>query len=89
MHRAVHGGLAATARGPALPLSATMTTSERRRDGASSTDLLLEVRTEWSTDLAVIYITTPNANNPNDTTNITDEVVLNEISWLEGDDRNH
>ncbi|MGB1234068.1 MAG: hypothetical protein ACPHF0_07865, partial [Poseidonia sp.] len=42
-------------------------------DGASSTDLLLEVRTEWSTDLAVIYITTPNANNPNDTTNITDE----------------
>ena len=57
-------------------------------DGASSTDLLLEVRTEWSTDLAVIYITTPNANNPNDTTNITDEAVLNEISWLEGDDRN-
>ena len=53
-------------------------------DGASSTDLLLEVRTEWSTDLAVIYITTPNARNPNDTTNITDEVVLNEISWLEG-----
>ena len=57
-------------------------------DGASSTELLLEVRTEWSTDLAVIYITTPNANNPNDTTNISDEVVLNEISWLEGDDRN-
>ncbi len=57
-------------------------------DGAESTDLLLEVRTEWSTDIAIIYITTPNANNPNDTTNITDEVVLNEISWLEGDDRN-
>ena len=57
-------------------------------DGASSTELLLEVRTEWSTDLAVIYITTPNANNPNDTTNITDEAILNEISWLEGDDRN-
>jgi predicted RND superfamily exporter protein len=57
-------------------------------DGAPSTDLLLEVRTEWSTDLAVIYITTPNANNPNDTTNITDEAILNEISWLEGDDRN-
>ena len=57
-------------------------------DGAESTDLLLEVRTEWSTDIAIIYITTPNANNPNDTTNITDEIVLNEISWLEGDDRN-
>ena len=57
-------------------------------DGASSTELLLEVRTEWSTDLAVIYIRTPNAYNPGDTTNITDEIVLNEISWIEGDDRN-
>ena len=57
-------------------------------DGASSTELLLEVRTEWSTDLAIIYIQTPNALNPNDTTNITDELVLNEISWIEGDDRN-
>ena len=57
-------------------------------DGASSTELLLEVRTEWSTDLAVIYIRTPNAYNPNDTTNITDEAILNEISWIEGDDRN-
>ena len=57
-------------------------------DGASSTELLLEVRTEWSTDLAIIYIQTPNAFNPNDNTNITDEVILNEISWIEGDDRN-
>ena len=57
-------------------------------DGASSTELLLEVRTEWSTDLAVIYIQTANALNPNDNTNITDEAILNEISWIEGDDRN-
>jgi predicted RND superfamily exporter protein len=57
-------------------------------DGASSTELLLEVRKEWSTDLAVIYIQTPNAFNPTDTTNITDESFLNEISWVEGDDRN-
>ncbi|MBL6733619.1 MAG: hypothetical protein ISP84_03635 [Candidatus Poseidonia sp.] len=57
-------------------------------DGASSTELLLEVREEWSTDLVVIYIRTPNAFNPNDSTNITDEVILNEISWIEGDDRN-
>lgn len=57
-------------------------------DGASSTELLLEVRTEWSTDLAVIYIQTANAFNPNDNTNITDEAILNEISWIEGDDRN-
>jgi predicted RND superfamily exporter protein len=57
-------------------------------DGASSTELLLEVRTEWSTDLAVIYIQTANAFNPNDNTNITNEAILNEISWIEGDDRN-
>ena len=30
-------------------------------DGAESTDLLLEVREEWSTDTAVIYIQTDNA----------------------------
>ena len=30
-------------------------------DGAESTDLLLEVREEWSTDIAVIYIQTDNA----------------------------
>ena len=57
-------------------------------DGADSTTLLLEVRTEWSTDIAVIYIRTQNAFNPNDDTNITDELILNEISWIEGDDRN-
>ncbi|RJU89240.1 MAG: hypothetical protein DWC07_06415 [Candidatus Poseidoniales archaeon] len=57
-------------------------------DGASSTDLLLEVRTEWSTDLAVIYIQTPNAFSTTDTTNITDETYLREISWFEGDDTN-
>ena len=57
-------------------------------DGAPSTTLLLEVREEWSTDLAVIYIRTPNAFNPNDNTNITNEAILNEISWIEGDDRN-
>ena len=57
-------------------------------DGAPSTELLLEVRTEWSTDLAVIYIQTPNAFNVADTTNITNEDFLNEISWVEGDDRN-
>ena len=57
-------------------------------DGASSTDLLLEVRTEWSTDLAVIYIQTPNAFTTTDTTNITSEAYLREISWFEGDDTN-
>ena len=57
-------------------------------DGAPSTELLLEVREEWSTDIAVIYIQTPNADNPSFTTNITNEQFLKEISWVEGDDDN-
>ena len=57
-------------------------------DGAPSTELLLEVRTEWSTDLAVIYIQTPNAFNTADSTNITEETFLKEISWIEGDSTN-
>ena len=57
-------------------------------DGAPSTELLLEVRTEWSTDLAVIYIQTPNAFNTADSTNITEENFLKEISWIEGDSTN-
>ena len=57
-------------------------------DGAPSTELLLEVRTEWSTDLAVIYIQTPNAFNTGDSTNITQENFLKEISWIEGDSTN-
>lgn len=57
-------------------------------DGAPSTELLLEVREEWSTDIAVIYIQTPNAMDPSFTTNITDEQFLKEMSWVEGDDDN-
>ena len=57
-------------------------------DGAASTELLLEVREEWSTDIAVIYIQTPNAMSTSFTTNITDEQFLKEMSWVEGDDDN-
>ena len=68
-------------------------------DGAPSTELLLEVREEWSTDITVIYIQTDNAvpkNNPETgqpewvkgETNITEKSILEEISWVEGDDRN-
>ncbi|MBT60833.1 MAG: hypothetical protein CMA63_04685 [Euryarchaeota archaeon] len=57
-------------------------------DGAPSTELLKEVRTEWSTDIAIIYVQTGNAYNTFDTTNITDESFLKEISWVEGDDDN-
>ncbi len=67
-------------------------------DGAPSTDLLLEVREEWSTDITVIYIKSNNADPPldeNDSpewikgeTNITDKEMLEIISWVEGDDKN-
>ena len=33
-------------------------------EGAESTDLLLEVREEWSTDVGFIYIKSPNAEDP-------------------------
>ena len=58
-------------------------------EGAESTDLLLEVREEWSTDVAFIYIKTPNAEDPDifgEEYNITSVSVLHEISWIEGDD---
>jgi len=58
-------------------------------EGAESTDLLLEVREEWSTDVAFIYIKTPNAEDPElfgKEYNITSQEILHEISWIEGDD---
>lgn len=58
-------------------------------DDAESTDLLLEVREEWSTDIAIVYIRTDNAalgQGLGD--NISDEAILREISWVEGDDEN-
>ena len=67
-------------------------------DGAPSTELLLEVREEWSTDITVIYIQSNNADPKLDENgqpmwvqgedNITDKAILEEISWVEGDDRN-
>ena len=58
-------------------------------EGAESTDLLLEVREEWSTDVAFIYIKTPNAEDPEifgSDYNVTSQSILHEISWIEGDD---
>ena len=45
-------------------------------------------RKEWSTDIAIIYIQTPNAFSTNSVENITSESYLREISWVEGDDHN-
>ena len=50
---------------------------------------LLEVREEWSTDVAFIYIKTPNAEDPDifgSDYNVTSQSILHEISWIEGDD---
>ena len=59
-------------------------------DGANSTDLLLEVREQWSTDIVLLYIHTNNAidgqNRGNE--NVTDVNILTQISWIEGDDMN-
>ena len=57
-------------------------------DGAPSTDLLLEVREEWSTDITVIYIRTENAFDLSSDANITDKEILDVISWVEGDANN-
>ena len=57
-------------------------------EGAPSTKLLLEVEKEWSTDIAIIYIQTPNAFSTKSVENITSESYLREISWVEGDDHN-
>jgi predicted RND superfamily exporter protein len=60
-------------------------------DGADSTELLLDVReAPWATDIFILYIQTNNAATGNEygTENITDEHILQQLSWLEGDDRN-
>ena len=47
------------------------------------------MREEWSTDVAFIYIKTPNAEDPDifgSDYNITSQSILHEISWIEGDD---
>jgi len=59
-------------------------------DGANSTSLLNEVRTQWSTDIVILYVQTDNAAVGADhgVENITDANILNQISWIEGDDNN-
>ena len=61
-------------------------------EGEETTDILLEVREEWSTDVMLIYVETNNAKYPydpdtgqGDDTNITDQHVLLEMSRIEGD----
>jgi predicted RND superfamily exporter protein len=58
-------------------------------EGADSTELLLEVREEWTTDVAIIYIQSSNARiGGGEGDNITEKQILEEISWVEGDEDN-
>ena len=59
-------------------------------DGANSTLLLNEVREQWATDIVILYIQTNNAaiGAKHGDENITDANILNQISWIEGDDNN-
>ncbi len=55
-------------------------------EGDPATEILKEVRLEWSTDVVIIYVETPNKYDVNRKVNITDRRVLLEMSMLEGDD---
>ena len=60
-------------------------------DGADSTELLQQVREQWSTDIFMLYIQTDNAiadPSMRGTENITHVEILKQISWIEGDDQN-
>lgn len=57
-------------------------------EGEESTDILIEVREDWATDLIIVYLETPNANDPQFYNNpvldnITYVPTLKEISLLE------
>ena len=57
-------------------------------EGEESTDILIEVREDWATDIIIVYIETPNARNPDYFSdpvvdNITYVPTLKEIALLE------
>ena len=60
-------------------------------DGADSTALLKQVREQWATDIFILYIQTDNAiADPSfrGVENSTHVDILEQISWIEGDDQN-
>ena len=58
-------------------------------DGADSTELLQQVREQWSTDIFMLYIQTNNAlENTERDREYPDVEILKQISWIEGDDQN-
>ena len=68
-------------------------------DDADSTELLKEVRLQWATDIVILYFQTDNAVDQQcaagesppscrGSENITHVNILQQMSWLEGDDQN-
>lgn len=55
-------------------------------EGDPATEILKEVREEWSTDVVIVYVETPNKYDMSQQVNITDRDVLIEMSMIEGDD---
>ena len=60
-------------------------------DGAPSTELLLSVREQWSTDIVILYVHTDNAIDDEGLRgdeNVTSVEILKQMSFIEGDDDN-
>ena len=57
-------------------------------DGADSTELLKQVREQWATDIVILYVQTNNAATASGErgSENTDQDILRQISWIEGDD---
>ena len=47
-------------------------------EGEKSTDVLIEVREDWATDLIIVYIETGNAKDPN----IFNDIVVDNITYV-------
>ena len=47
-------------------------------EGEESTEILIEVRQDWATDLIIVYIETGNANNPN----VFNDIVVDNITYV-------
>ncbi len=56
-------------------------------DESEESDIIKKIAKHWATNLVIIYIETENAYFPEDNRdNITDKHILDEISWMEGDE---
>ena len=47
-------------------------------EGEESTEILIEVRQDWATDLIIVYIETGNANDPN----VFNDIVVDNITYV-------